>query len=388
MKVMVRALAVLGLIAAALWVTSCGHFNCTRTFGASTCGSGGGSAKSGGGTGQGKAAAFAYFVNLGTIGAELDTSGNFVLIPNWSAPLFTVAGGYANMVIVQKQWMYEPGSLAVEAYSIDGTTGTLTVISGQPFSSPDDYKVAADPAGKFLFVTGANNDEVTVFSINQASGALALVGSYATGIGFAGQATTDGLGKFLYVTAGNLGSQVAVFSIGSTGTLTSLGTLSISIAELRSEPTGKFLLGVTGNGANNGFGSDTHVYVYSINQTNGVLTSVSGSPFATTFIPGKLAVHPNGNLVYTFNYSVVGASPMEGFQFNSTTGALTGLSGSPFTSFTPGDGAFDQAGTYLFLHGASTIYATSVDPTTGAVTSVGQPVTNTGSVAWGVTDPH
>ena len=101
-----------------------------------------------------------------------------------------------------------------------------------------------DPAGKFLFLLGADADEVSVFTIDQTSGALTLVGTSPVGVGFAEQATTDGLGKFLYVTAGNLGGSVAVFSIGSTGALTPVAgsPFAIRIAQLEGEPSGKFLL--------------------------------------------------------------------------------------------------------------------------------------------------
>ncbi len=388
MSMKTRVLLSLIVVFTNLWMAGCGHYTCGVTFGGS-CSSSGGSGVGSTGSGQeGTPAAFAYYVNSGTIGTILDTSGNFGLIPNYTPPSYTLSGGYANMAIVQKKWIYEPGSLAVESYSIAKGTGYLSVISGQPFASPDDYKIFSDPAGKFLFVTGANNDEVTVFGIDQTTGFLTTVGSYPTGIGFAAQAATDGLGKFLYVTAGNLGSQVAVFSIGSNGALTSVGVLNISVAELKSEPTGKFMLGVTGNGANNGVGTDPHIYVYSVNQSTGLLTPVSGSPFVTTYIPGNLAVHPSGNLVYAFNYTVLGPSPMEGFQLNTTTGALTEVANSPFTSLTPYDGAFDQSGSFLFLHSIGSIAVSSVSTSTGALTSVGSSLSNTGDVAWGVTDPQ
>lgn len=379
------------MLGALLLLSNCGTYHCGVTFGASTC-TPSGSGISGGGGSQGQASLFAYFVSTsGLAGAVLTTSGNFGLIPNFTSPPYPLSGGSVSMVIVQKQWIYVPrnGTLAIDAFSLNSTTGDLSLISGQPFSTPDDYTAVSDPLGKYLFVCGAQNDDVTVFAINQTSGALTLVGSYSTGIGFAAQATTDGLGKFLYVTAGNLGSAVAAFSIGSNGSLTPIAgsPFSISIAELRGERTGQFLLGITGNGANNGVASDNHIYVYSINQTTGAPTPLAGTPFATTYIPGHLQVHPNGLLVYTFNYTVSGSSPMEGFQFNSTNGALTALSVSPFTSFTPYDGRFDQAGDSLFLHSLNTIAATTIDTTTGALTSVGQPLSGTGDVAWGVTQP-
>lgn len=230
-----------------------------------------------------------------------------------------------------------------------------------------------------MFVTGANDDQVWVFAINQTTGALTTVGSFSTGI-FGGEAATDGLGRYLYVTAGNLGSEVDVFSISPTGSatpgsLTLVATQTISIAVLQGELTGNFMLGVTGNGANNGVGSDNHIYVYSINQSTGALTQF-GSPFATTYIPSTLAVHPSGTLVYTFNQTVSGPSPMEGFTF--TSGLLTPLASSPFSALTAPDGVFDQSGAYLFMRQGTTLIVASVD-TTGAVTSIGTPITNAGN---------
>ena len=150
------------------------------------------------------------------------------------------------------------------------------------------------------------------------------------------------------------------------------------------------MLGVTGNGANNGVGSDNHVYVYSIDQSTGALTPVSGSPFATTYIPATFAVHPNGTLVYTFNKSVSGgSSPMEAFQLDTSSGALTALSTSPFVTMTAFSGKFDQTGAHLFLHSTDTLAVASVNTTTGVLTSLGSPVTGVGSApAWAVTDPH
>jgi 6-phosphogluconolactonase (cycloisomerase 2 family) len=257
-------------------------------------------------------------------------------------------------------------------------------------SGTEVYSLATDSAGKFLFVCAANNDQVQVFSIDQTTGALATVGTFATA-GFAAQATTDGLGKYLYVTAGNLGTTVDVYTIGSTGLLTPIAgsPFFISIATLRSEPTGKFLVGVTGDGANNGFGPDNHVYVFSIDQTTGALSAVSGSPFATTFIPANLAVHPKGTLVYTFNATVSGTSPVEGFQLDTSSGALTALTGSPFNGMSATAGFFDQSGAYLFLHPPGAIEVAAVDSTTGALTAIGSPVTGVGGTqAWAVTDPH
>jgi 6-phosphogluconolactonase (cycloisomerase 2 family) len=397
MTIKLRILPILLVGLATLWTTGCNHYTCGLTFGSSTCSNSSTSGIGTTGTTGGTPAAFTYFVDAGQIGGTLlDTAGNFSLIPNFVAPPGP-AGGSANMIIVQEKWMFLAlsGGFQVNAYSID-SSGALTTLSGSPFTSLDSDAIASDPAGHFLFLLGADNDEVTVFSIDQTAGTLTKVGTYSANVGFAEQVTTDGLGKYLYVTAGNLGTEVAVFSINSTtGALTAIpnSPFAISIAQLTSEPTGKFMLGITGNGAVNGFGSDNHVYVYSITSSGaqaGTISPVAGSPFATTYIPDYLAVAPGGTLIYTFNETVTSTSPMEGFQFNTTSGQLTTLSGSPFTAFTPTDGRFDQSGNYLFLDTLGTLSVVGADTSTGALTST---VTSTipnagGGLAWAVTDPN
>jgi 6-phosphogluconolactonase len=397
MTIKFRALLILLVAMATMWTASCGHYNCGLTFGSSNC-SGTGVSGVSTGTTSGTPAAFAFYTNQGTIGgALLDTASNFAVIPNFVNPP-QILSGIGGIVIVQKQWMYVAltGGLAIQGYSIDGTSGALTALPGSPYGALDTQTISADPAGHFLFLTGANQDEVTVFAINQTDGSLTKVGTFAAGVGFTEQAVTDGLGKYLYVTAGNLGTEVAIFSINqTTGSLTAIpnSPFAISIAQLKGEPTGKFMLGITGNGALNGFASDDNIYVFSINQSGnqtGQITPVAGSPFATTFTPDFLAVHPNGNLVYAFNETAIGTSPMEGFQFDNTTGKLTELSGSPFASFTGANGMFDQSGAYLFMNTLGSLSVANVNTTTGALTSTTTAtVPNAGNNHdWAVTDPN
>jgi hypothetical protein len=397
MTMRVRATLTLIVALAIMGLASCDHYNCASgpNLGTSCTST---SSGLGSGSTSSSAAAFDFFLDAGALDAAfVDTSSNFTLIPNFvSPPVVAGSGGFGGMVVVQKQWLYLAYGTEVDAYSISGTTGALTPLTSSPFvySGTEAYSSTTDPAGNFLFVTGANDDQVWVFAINQTTGALTTVGSFSTGI-FGAFPATDGLGKYLYVTAGNLGGAVDVFSISPAGSSTpgSLTPLagnpfSVAVAVLRGEPTGQFMLGVSGNGANNGVGSDNHIYVYSINQSTGALTLV-GSPFATTYIPATLAVHPSGKLVYTFNQTVSGTSPMEGFTFNA--GVLTPLASSPFTAITAPAGEFDQSGAYLFMRPGTTLTLASVNTTTGALTSVGTPITNAGNPviqSWAVTDPH
>lgn len=116
---------------------------------------------------------------------------------------------------------------------------------------------------------------------------------------------------------------------------------------------------------------------------------MSGSPFPTTSIPADLAVHPNGTLVYTFNGTVNGLTPMEGFQLDTSSGQLAALAGSPFKGMVAPHGFFDQSGAFLFLHPSDKIEVASVDSATGALIAIGSPVTGVGlSEVLAVADPH
>src|SRR5260370_29300184 len=90
--------------------------------------------------------------------------------------------------------------------------------------------------------------------------------------------TVDPSGRFLYVSANdstNAGTGVFGFTINqSSGLLTAIsgGTkLGLGGGLLTTDPTGRFLF-VQGNG----------IYVYNINPADGTLNSVSGSPFPET----------------------------------------------------------------------------------------------------------
>jgi hypothetical protein len=104
---------------------------------------------------------------------------------------------------------------------------------------------------------------------------------------------------------------------------------------------------------------DLHLYVFGITQsgtTAGAITQVTGSPFTTQYSPFAIAVSPNagGNLVYSFGFNddATAFNPTEGFSL-STSGTLTALTGSPFSNLGEGDwGQFDQSGATLMDYGS------------------------------------
>jgi hypothetical protein len=213
---------------------------------------------------------------------------------------------------------------------------------------------------------------------------------------------TDGLGKYLYLTqnfSDNTGEEIGAYSIGSSGALTLVpgSPFAFPMGQVQGEPTGKYLIGTTGN-AEAVSGVDLNqLYVFAIGTT-GALTQVSTT--TTVNSPFKIAVQPNssGNLVYSFglNDTATGFNPPEGYQ-SSSTGTLTAVTGSPFTGAAIGDwGQFDQSGANLFLFGSVVTEGTNdVTDTIGALAvgsggTLTEPTTGITLVTqgyWTVTDP-
>ncbi|HME03488.1 MAG TPA: beta-propeller fold lactonase family protein, partial [Solirubrobacteraceae bacterium] len=133
------------------------------------------------------------------------------------------------------------------------------------------------------------------------------------------------------------------------------------------------LLATANNGADN-------VSVFSINQTTGGLTPVSGSPFAAGLATSSLAFDPGGDLLAVSN---AGNKNVQVFSVNEASGALSQVSGSPFaTQGDPESVAFSPSGGLLGIanHGSNNVSVFSVNQTTGALMQVSGSPFATGSL--------
>ena len=385
MKMRVRAGLMLVVALAIMGLASCDHYNCNSgpiLSGSCTAGSSG--LGSSGSTGS-ATAAFVFVADsagtgtTGTIdGYTLNTSAStFLATPSYTAPATPLGDFGVGMVVAQEQFLYTGyGSTnQIFGWSI-GSGGTLTAISGSPYSAtfmdsvPNGFGAQSfitNPAGTLLFFSTFPN--VYVYQIGTGGALTAATGSPFTAP-FQGNLAVDGLGNYLYITetAGNhTGTAVAAYAIGSgcttagsscTLTLVPGSPFAFPMWQVQGEPTGNFLIGTTGqNVAVNGT-DDDHLYVFSITQSGtsaGAITAVSGSPFATQNPPLSIAVQSNtgGNLVYSFGVADtdLAFNPVEAYTISSA-GALTAASGSPFTDAALGDqGALDQSGAFLFVYG-------------------------------------
>jgi 6-phosphogluconolactonase len=428
MTTRVRASLTLIVAVAMMSLAGCDHYNCSTgaNFGGGCSASGSGISSSGGGStgsGGGSIVALTYYVSNNEIGSlDLSSSGTTNTLedtPNFVLP--TLPAGYTNsaIVIAQKQFLYVPyastsASPSLYAWSIDGSTGALTVMAGSPFSVPDVagiassaqpmHSITTDPTGTFLYIADATDKRIDAFQINSTSGVPTPVpGSpFSASIG-PWNLAVDGLGHYLYATQGTAsgeGVQVEVFTLNSTtGALSNGTTMStLNMWQLHGEPLGKYMIGVDGLTGETGDNkpADPNVYVFSIGS-GGALTQVGKFPTASGNGPTGVVVHPSGTFVYDFSVSTLTNfdGPLDGFALDPSSGALTPLAGSPFTgggAFTSPDGGhFDQSGTYLFVHAGSAIGVFNIDPSTGIPTEPTQPVgVGSGAVIypWAVTDPQ
>jgi DNA-binding beta-propeller fold protein YncE len=113
----------------------------------------------------------------------------------------------------------------VSGFSIDASTGLLTLVPGSPFSTGGNacqgMGLAASPDSHSLFAMNTCSQDVTVFQIG-ANGALTAVGTRASTDGEGEDIKVTGDGKFVAVALSGFQRGTAMFSIAADGSLTAV----------------------------------------------------------------------------------------------------------------------------------------------------------------------
>ncbi|MBC7918441.1 MAG: beta-propeller fold lactonase family protein [Rhodoferax sp.] len=263
------------------------------------------------------------------------------------------------------------GGGSVSAFAVNATTGGLTPVLGSPFAAITSINgLTVDPAGKYVYV--ANGDKgVLAYSIGAAGALTPMAGSpFSAGVPSAEVGTyavaVDPSGRFAYVANANfMANSISAFSIGATGALTPMAGGATPAGQypnaLVIDAAGKFLYAA--NYVSN------NVSVYAIGAT-GTLTQVVGSPFAAGSGPQSITLASSGKFAYVANN---GATTVSAYSINPTTGALTPIAGSPFTAgSSPASVTSDTSGKFLYVanYGSNNISAFAIDSTTGGLTAV------------------
>jgi 6-phosphogluconolactonase (cycloisomerase 2 family) len=130
--------------------------------------------------------------------------------------------------------------------------------------------------------------------------------------------------------------------------------------------------------------TDNTISVFAINPANGQLAQVAGSPFAAgppsgySYGPGaSFAVTPSGQFVYRLVHQLQSpTSSVYAFLLNSSTGALSEITGSPFSTGDTGitvhpSGKFLYVGNNREAYGEKSAVTTlRIDPDTGALSEI------------------
>lgn len=323
--------------------------------------------------------------NIGNVSVYQLTSGTLTLINSYAAGdnPYAVAFSPDDAFLAAANYT----SQDVTTYSLDATTGTLTVIGSYPTNAQAQTAISFSFDGSCLAVNSQPTNEAIVFSVD-AGGALILPGtSYNTGINsytlqysptnaclavgtltnllvFPGNVTNCDLGAPVqYTVGGGSGSQpvdvafspnnsflaianssddtIAIFQVNSSGNVTQITGSPYALAAgsipftLQYSPNGT-LLAVANSGNNT-------VSIFTV-ATNGTLTEVSGSPFATGTNPQEVTFSPNGQFLAVSNLL---DNTVSIFSI-AATGIITPITGSPFvTGANPQGLTYSPNGQYL-----------------------------------------
>lgn len=291
---------------------------------------------------------------------------------------------------------------SVTMYSLNQTTGFLTQVTGSPFATgnqPAFLRFSPLVSGNvFAGVVNHNDDNVSVYLLNQSTGALAPVtGSpFPTGAGPYGIDFSLASGTLLCAICNAGDSTLVTYTVNqSTGEFfavdtaaTGAGTYLVAFSPVTL--ANKLFAAVTNE-------DDNTVSVFEVDQLSGLLTPVTGSPFATGNRPIGIEFTPvvSGNLfaaVTNANDNTVSV-----YSVDQTTGVFSQVPGSPFPAGSdPNAIAFSpliQGNLYAAVVNFNVLFSRSgnngvsvyqVDQLTGAFTPLGDSPFGTGTQPDGI----
>ncbi len=259
----------------------------------------------------------------------------------------------------------------VVVFQVNDSTGALTPVTQTPATNADTgdcpFGVAFSPSGGLLATENNCDGTISVFTVNDSTGALTPVAQGTasnadTGSSPYGLAFSPNGG--LLATANELSKSLSLFTVDdATGILAPVLPNPPATADgVAFSPTGGLL--ATSDPGNT-------VSLYAVNGATGVLTPVKQSPAAnadTGTQPFGVAFSPNGGLLATAN---AGSSDVSMFTVNDSTGALTPSPQSPSsnadTGTTPQALAFSPSGALLATanSGSDTVSVFKVQTTAG-----------------------
>ncbi len=284
-------------------------------------------------------------------------------------------------LLPSKKFLYVANSFgnSVSTFNVNGD-GSLTLTGTSTPAGSGPNTAVIDPSGQFLLVTNSVSNNISVFSIDTTSGALSPVGGSPF---FANAAPTQMIfthsGAFVYVTNPGLGT-VTGFSFAS-GVLTQVPgspfPSGAGASALTVDASDSFLYVANTSAVNPLLATDGNISGFGIDSSTGALTPLLGSPFTSPegSGPSSITVDPTGQFVYAVTPQ--SSSSIWCFTINRTIGPTNGqlvpVANSPFSVASGGQFAiFDPLGNFFFIGSASghAIEAYTYNSTSGVPTLV------------------
>ena len=291
----------------------------------------------------------------------------------WTSSTTTIANVIANGTAAG----FAAGTTTITATEAAPTpivgTLTLTVVNGTTHHA---------------YVSNVTDETISVYTVN------ASTPPYFTQVGSAinpapvlpRQSIVNPNGSYLYqvgrngyASASTLNDWIPTFT-GLSGLLAGYMNNNSGVVD----PYGRFLYVIDSGGGSSPDPNGT-IYGFTISQTDGTLTEVTGSPFTANLSAGMLLIIDHtGQYLYAINH---GNSTVSAYQINQSTGVLTPLStGATIpTGAGPEFATIDPTGTYLYVanNTANSVSSYSIGAG-GVLTSLGPDTVISGAVS--VTD--
>ena len=308
----------------------------------------------------------------------------------------------------------------INGFAVDYQSGILTQITGSPFQTgfQRETTVVPSPDGKFLYVlSGSEDSKVEVFGVGTdgklyglTGGTYSLTGTYPTAMAI------DTTGKFLYITFTFLPGEtpvtkgaggITIFPIKSDNSLdtpvtvnglpyVTVGNNPVSIAVTPPICATKAVIGTNTSCTGSSGAGHQNVFVYVVDQeaspnatvlgyaqdtSTGALTPLSGTTFSSSLktwqghqvgvTPSAIAADPTGRFIYITDQT---SNVIYGFSIdNQASGNLTPLQSSPFgTGLFPVSITIDPRGKYLYTanFNSGTVSSYAIDAASGSLSGV------------------
>jgi hypothetical protein len=230
-------------------------------------------------------------------------------------------------------YVSDPNTNAIDGFAANGSNGTVAPMMGSPFSVGGPAGTAAEllTFGNYLYA-GDTNGTIAAFNILGSGVLTTIPGSpYAAGVAplHLVSAYTGSPSISLLYAADFTGGGIWAFTIGSDGALTAVPGSPFA-TPANSAPAGMFGGGsvASGNILFVALSGLNEIAAFSINGS-GALTPLPGSPFGAG--KGPVTLFGFSNFVYAMNSL---DQTISAYSVDQTTGILTEIQGSPFLSGT------------------------------------------------------